>query len=400
MKSIALSLLCTLSLLATESEDLSQLTTSHTAFAFSLYKEAHSATDNLLFSPHSIADCLSLVYIGARGETERQMARALHLTLDAKALLKAAPQLNQSLTPHSLEHHSYQYTSANALFVDQSIFLLTDFRYAVEQQFKAFLDKINFTSTKEALATINNWVSDKTNHNIPQILQQDDLNAGTRLVLVNALYFQGNWKFPFDLTKTQEGEFHPLPDTRSQTSFMQQTEHLPYYANELLQMLALPFKGKTTGGGEIAFVVVLPKSADNFEMVQTELAEQFPGWLSSLQPTYINLKIPRFTHKARLDLKKHLQELGMEDPFNEEANFTGIDGMRDLMLDAVVHEATLSINEQGACASAATAATLGLKSIPMKETPLPYYADHPFFYFLVDLKSQEMLFMGTMVKPP
>ena len=402
MRSLLLTLSLTGSYLlsASPATELSELTKDHTQFAHELYKVANPSGDNFIFSPYSVATCLSMVYLGARGDTQIQMQQALHLEIEQKNLAKTAALLHTALTPKSEDKNSYKWVNANSIWVDQSIFLLTDFRYAIDKQFKATLNKLNFAKKQEALSTINNWVDTQTEHKIPQILSPEDITELTRLVLVNAIYFEGNWVAPFNPSKTQDWPFHPSPDASIPTKMMQQVGTFPYYENELIQIAALPFQGKSTEEGSLAFLIVLPKSAENFDMMQGELPKELNGWISSLTPSRLHVKIPKFIHNTRLDLNEPLQEMGMEDAFTSEANFTGIDGMRDLFLNKVIHQAYFSVNEQGVVATAATAANIGLTSAASeKSNDTAFFADHPFFYFIIDIKSQELLFMGKMAQP-
>lgn len=385
------------SLLAEPNQDLLSLTQSHTQFAFSLYKAAEMTSQNFVFSPHSVATSLSMAYLGARGETASQMQTALHLDVERKNLAQTCFLLNNSLQPRLTK--GYTLKNANALFVDQGVFLLTDFRYAIEKQLKGFLSKLNFAKPELALSTMNDWVSQETEKKIPNPLSSQDINAKTQLVLVSALYFQGGWESSFLEKETHDWPFHPDADSSVTVRMMRQNVQLPYFENPLVQLAALPFKGLSNGGGTLAFVALLPKSAENFEIMKNELSNEFIGWLSSLKPQNVNIKLPKFSSTTRLDLRDPLEKLGMEEAFGVDANFMGIDGMRDLFLNKVIHEALFSVDENGATGAAATAATMQIKSAPKIELPVEFCLDHPFLYFLIDLKSQEVLFMGEMVQP-
>jgi serpin B len=391
--------LATASLRGDLTEDLSELSNDHSQFAFSLYPAVNTAEDNCLFSPHSIASCLEMVYLGARGETETQMQKALHLSVDRRLIGKTSIALSQSLLPKKSDDKSYQMNIANALWVDQGTFLLTDFRYAIEQQFKAKLGKISFSQKETALSTINNWVSTQTEGHINTLLTPDDIDPMTKLVLLSAVYFKGQWSFPFSPTATQDWPFHPTPDTSINAKMMHQTLTLPYFENEILQAAAIPFVGTPANDGQLALVFLLPKSAENFSLLCNELPDEFNNWLKALTPKKIDLKFPKFTHTSRLDLAHGLEQLGMEDPFDSDANFAGIDGLRNLFLNKVIHEAFFALDENGVTASAATAATMNAKSVLEKEPPISLIADHPFLFFIVELKSQELLFMGKLAKP-
>ena len=379
--------------------DVASLTASHTEFAFSLYPVLDVSDTNLVFSPYSISTCLSMVYLGARGETQSQMQSVLHLNVDRKNLAKAAFSLNQSLLPKKTNEKAYKLNIANALWVDQETFLLTDFRYSIEQQFKAKLGILNFAVPEKALEAINGWTAEQTQGKIPHLLNVGDINALTRLVLTNAVYFQGGWAYPFDPKETHEAPFYSKPEESTQAMMMQTTLNALYFENDLLQAVALPFSGAANEGGRLAFLALLPKSSDNFSAMANELDESFLEWVSSLKTERIELSLPKFTFSTRFDLNKPLQDLGMDDAFDSNANFTGIDGMRDLFLNKVVTLTYFALDEYGVTAAAATGAGMNVTFTPTEKPPIPFDADHPFLFFIIDLKSKEVLFMGKVIEP-
>lgn len=386
-------------LFSTLSEDLAQLTEDHSQFTFSLYPALIPTDDNLVFSPYSIANCLSMIYLGARGDTAIEMQKTLQLEVDRKNLAKTSFSLNQSLLPEAATKENYQLNIANAAWVDQGIFILTDFRYALEEQFKAKLGKLNFTMADNAMETINAWTAQNTQNKIPKLLSQGDITPATKLLLTNAVYFQGSWAQPFNPQSTQDWPFQPDVDTSINVKMMRQVLSTLYYENDLMQATALPFLGKSKGGGNLALLILLPKSAENFPVLVNELSDELDDWLSSLAPERIDLKLPKFRINSRFDLADPLKKLGMEDAFDENANFSGIDGMRDLVLGKVIHEAFFDLDEQGVSAAAATAAGISATSAPDKTPPTSMTVDHPFLFFIVDLKSQEIVFMGRIIHP-
>jgi|ERR1700722_11023917 len=375
------------------------LTHDHTEFALSLYPTLEKKDQNLIFSPYSIATCLSMVYLGARGDTQSQMASVLHLEVDRKNLGKAAYALHQSLLPKKNDAGSYQLNMANAIWVGKEVFLLTDFRYAVEEQFKSKVSKIDFAMGPNALSTINDWTSKQTQGKIPNLLTAGDISALTRLILTNAVFFQGAWRSSFKPEATDKASFYSTPEESKTVDMMHQTLFAPYYENEMIQAIALPFVGTSNSGSELAFVVVIPKSSDHFSKIPHEFAASHEEWFSSLKTAHIALSLPKLTLSSRFDLSKPLQDLGMEDAFDSNANFTGIDGMRDLFLNKVVHEAFFDLDEKGVTAAAATAAAINATAVLPSEPPINMVVDHPFLFFIIDLKSYEMLFMGKMIDP-
>ena len=402
MKSLILSLTAfSISILSPLcADDVRELTKDHREFALSLYPVLDSDGDNLVFSPYSISTCLSMAYIGSRAETASQMEKALHLNIDRKALPKASGSLSQLLTLKSKEENAYQLNLANAIWLEQGKFLLSDFRFSIQEQFKAKLGILSFSQPSNARAIINSWVSEQTQDKIPHLLSANDINESTQLVLTNAVYFQGTWMQPFDSKMTQNALFHPTPDTNTTVKMMRQLSYIPYYENELLQAIALPFVGTAASGGRLALVVLMPKSADNFSMMFQGLSESFTDWISSFNYQRIDLRMPKFSLSNRYDLNEPLKQLGMDDAFDSDANFAGIDGMRDLFINKVVHETFFDLDENGVTAAAATAASMSMKSeAPPKEPPIAMLIDHPFLFFIVDLNAQEMLFMGKIAEP-
>jgi len=386
-------------LFADLNSDLSVLRDNHTQFAISLYPVINHEDKNMVFSPYSIATCLSMVYLGARGDTQSQMQSTLHLEVDRKNLSKTAFALNQSLLPQKKSEETYKLNMANAIWVDQNTYLLTDFRYAIEEQFKSKLGKLNFALNSNALATINDWISKQTQGKISNLLDSNDINDLTRLVLTNAVFFQGAWVSSFDPKQTHEAPFYPTPESSLITEMMHQTLTAHYYENERIQAVALPFTGISNQGSHLAFVLLSPKSANHFSEMFHEFSESHEEWFSLLKSRQVDLTLPKFTFSNRFDLGKPLQDLGMEDAFNFNANFIGIDGMRDLFLNKVVHQTFFSLDEKGVTAAAATAAPFNIKSALSNEPIAQMNVDHPFLFFIIDLKSHEMLFMGKVVQP-
>jgi|GEM_PF-1065690 len=373
------------------SKEVSQLIQSHTDFAFSLYPKIDSSDANLVFSPYSISSCLSMAYLGARDVTEQEMSQALKLDLSSKEIATPSAALNQMLMP-TPNKKSYDLTLANALWLDDRTYILGDYRYAIEKQFGAKIGNLSFAQPDAALATINKWVADKTNGHIQNLLTRSDITASTRLVMTNAAYFKGSFLKPFDPQMTQDAEFYPLTRTAEMVKMMEQSGYFPYVENELFQAIALPFCGVSKGKGQLALLVLLPKSAENFDVMLQAMPDALKETIQDLQGRKAHVKLPKFTLTKRYNLNNPLLQLGMKNPFTTQANFSGIDGLMNLYLNKVVHETFFALDENGVTAAAATGASMDITSAPTE--PAEFNADHPFLFFIVDLKSTEVLFIG------
>jgi serpin B len=373
----------------TDPGDLKQLTQDHAEFAFSLYSGINSdPSTNLIFSPYSITSCLEMLFIGARNETADEIQQTLHLELDRTQLLPLSSQLIQKL-----KSTGPQLDIANGMWLGSQFFVLSDYSHAIESAFQGKITRVDFTRPEQAAQTINQWILDKTRGKISNLIQTSDLDEATRLVLTNAVSFQGNWRSSFDPMLTAEHPFSPTPETSTSISMMKQTGSFPYFENDLIQMVALPFEGS------LACVLLLPKSQENLAIVEADLTNTFTEWLSTLKKDQVMVQIPKFTTTHRLDLNQILQTLGMNLSFTTQANFSGIDGKLDLYVSKVVHQAFFSLDENGVTAAAATAASIGVKSLAPASPPVSFVADHPFLFFIIDLATQEMLFMGKFQLP-
>ncbi len=374
----------------TESDELKQLTKDHTTFAYSLYKTVNaSSSSNLFFSPYSIATSLEMLFVGTRGETSDEIQTTLHLNANRTQIVPLSSRLRQALSERT------PLIAANALWLGNAFFILSDYTHTIERSFGGTISRVNFSNPLEAIQSINGWVKEKTQGNITNLVQPGDLNADTRLVLTNAVYFKGSWQSPFDLTKTKEAPFYPTPEVSTPMMLMHQTAPFPFYENDLIQVVALPF-----ANSPIAFVIVLPRSAENLSRVEEELDDNFHEWIDQLAQTHIDLKLPKFTLTERINLNETLQTLGMKLPFTTQANFSGIDGKLDLYLSTVLHQTFIALDEQGVTAAASTAAAIGVKSLPPSSPSTPFIADHPFLMFILNLDLKEVLFMGKFQEPP
>ena len=292
------------------SNQVSQLIEDHTQFAFSLYPKLDSPDSNLVFSSYSVSSCLSMAYLGARDVTEAEMQQALNLDFNAKEIAAPYAELNQMLLPAS-NRKSYDLTLANALWLDDKTYILSDYRYAIEKQFGAKIGNISFAQPDAALASINKWVADKTNGHIQNLLTRSGSSAAsTRLILTNAAYFKGSFSRPFDAKRTHDAEFYPDTGTAQMVKTMEQTAFFPYVENDLFQAVALPFNGSSKGKGQLALVVLLPKSSENFKAMLDMMPDAFEEAISDLQGQKVHVQLPKFVLSKRYPLNEALKQLG------------------------------------------------------------------------------------------
>ena len=375
--------------------DLAGLTGGNTAFALDLYARLKSADGNLFFSPYSISTCLGMTYAGARGATAAQMAQTLHFDTNPLRLGAAFGELQQQLN-NEPEKKGIELNLANGLWGLQDHPFLPTFLKLAQQSYDAHWEQVDFRSHAEAVRTeINDWVDRQTKGKITGLIAPGLLGPATRLVLVNAIYFKGSWMRKFDERATTQAPFTVTPKQKPEVALMNLTADFKYAEVDGLQLLELPY-----AGDELGMVVLLPPEPEGLNSVEARLNSQaLNRWLAQAREQKVAVSLPKFKLAAQFSLAQPLAEMGMTDAFSLQADFSGMDGERDLFLSAVVHKAFVEVNEAGTEAAAATAVVMRSNAV-MRPRPTPVFrADHPFLFLIRDRHSGSILFLGRLVDP-
>jgi serpin B len=383
---------------AVASADLQSQADGNTAFALELYRQIRSEPGNLIYSPYSISTALAMTYAGARGETAQQMADTLHFDLPPDQLHPAFNALDLALRPPQPpkdvpEEDRFQLSVANSLWGQQDFTFLPEFLETLALNYGAGMRLVDFQGEAEAARrSINGWVSDETRDKIQDLLPQGSLDPLTRLVLVNAIYFKAKWLAAFDPNFTQEADFKLLDGSVVKTPTMFSTASYPYYAGQGYQAVELPYRG-----GEYAMLVFVPDQ-DTFTQFEERLDSALLAKArQGLQPQDVSLGLPKFTYDAKFQLGELLKSLGMPLAFSEQADFSGMDGQRDLFIGEVFHNAFVAVDEAGTEAAAATAVEMRVTSAPMSTVQL--IIDRPFIFLIQEKTTGTLLFVGRVSKP-
>jgi len=378
--------------------DLAEQVGGNSAFAFDLYQALREQDGNLFYSPYSISLALAMTYAGARGETERQMAGALHLILPQERLHPAFNSLDQTLASRGegaqgKDEQGFRLNVVNAIWGQQGYQFLPTFLDVLAENYGAGLRVVDFASApEEARGTINEWVGQQTEGRIKDLIPQGALDALTRLVLTNAIYFNAAWADAFEAVQTQEGPFHLLGGGQVSVPLMRQTGGFDYAEGDGYQAVELPYDG-----WELAMVVLLPREGQ-FESFESALdAGRVEQIIGSLEYQQVRLTMPKFEFESGFSLKEALAALGMAEAFSEQADFSGMTGRRELFISEVVHKAFVSVDEAGTEAAAATAVMMAPTSAV--EEPVEMTADRPFIFLIRDLETGTILFVGRVVEP-
>ncbi|XP_037613112.1 leukocyte elastase inhibitor-like isoform X2 [Sebastes umbrosus] len=376
------------------------LSKANTDFSLALLKKFGDVdkTANVFYSPFSISSALAMVMLGSRGNTSTQMSECLK-TQDVQddvhvSFAQLLTELNKADAPYAL-------SVANRLYGEQSYQFVEDFLGLTKKHYSAELESVDFaTSSEAARLNINEWVLQQTQGKIKDLLAEGVVDELTRLVLVNAIYFKGNWNKQFRETETRDAQFNLNKNDTKSVKMMHQKSKFPvtYIPEANCQILEMPYKGK-----ELSMLIFLPNqiedSTTGLEKLESQLTyENFVEWTrpDMMDETEIRVGLPRFKMEESYDLKNVLVSMGMVDAFDMSmSDFSGMSPANDLVLSKVVHKAFVEVNEEGTEAAAATAAIMMLRSA----LPMAFIANHPFLFFIRHNSSMSILFAGRYCSP-
>jgi len=339
-----------------------------------------------------------MTYAGARGETERQMADTLLFALPQDRLHPAFNALDLELASRggaaeSKDGEGFRLNIVNAIWGQKGYKFLNEFLDVLAVNYGAGLRLMDFMKApEESRVTINDWVSDQTEGRIEDLIPQGVIDALTRLVLTNAIYFNAAWLNPFEEEQTQDGPFYLLDGGEVSVPMMHQTELFRYVEDQGYQAVELPYDGS-----ELSMVILLPQRGDSGAFESSLDAARADAILKELTHKRVALTLPRFEFDSSLRLVDTLAAMGMPEAFSSEADFSGMTGSRDLFISDVIHKAFVSVDEAGTEAAAATAVVLARAAMPTE--PVEVTVDRPFVFLIRDIETGTLLFVGRVVNP-
>jgi serpin B len=379
--------------------DIQSLSKGNRNFSFDLYQTLRQEEGNLFFSPYSISVALAMTYAGARGDTELEFKETLNYILPQDRLHPAFNALDQTLAQRGegaqgKDSQGFRLNIVNAIWGQEGYEFLIEYLDTLALNYGAGIRLLDFVSDPEgARNTINNWVSEQTEGRIEELIPQGVITGLTRLVLTNAIYFNAAWEYPFEEDWTESGEFRLLTGDKVEIPMMKQVKGLGYDSGEDYQVVELPYSGR-----ELSMVIVVPdlERFDDFESSMTQ--EIIDDIVDGLEQRQLVLRMPRFEFEKQSRLAETLAEMGMPEAFSMEADFSGMDGTKDLFIQDVIHQAFVSVDEAGTEAAAATAVVMTLKSAQVEE-PVEVDIDQPFIFLIRDIETDTILFLGRVLDP-
>lgn len=372
---------------------MTRLIDANNKFGFKLFSEIQKSQSNknVFVSPISIAIALSMTYNGAGGETQEAMAKTLNFQgMSLEEINQANKELGillNNLNPET------QLNIANSIWTGKGISFSPSFLQVNQDFYQSQVRKIDF-SHPESLKIINNWVKDKTEGKIEKIIQ--DLNYNDVMVLLNAIYFKGNWNQQFSEYFTREMRFYLANGTQKQHPIMFQSSRHLYYQNEYFQAVSLRYTK-----GLISMYIFLPMEQVGLEgFYQVLNEENWKNWMLKFRHNKINLGLPKFKTEYEVTLNDALKSLGMKIAFDKSAaDFSGMGPIPpNLYISEVKHKTFVEVNETGTEAAAVTGSRIKLMSSTIEQT-VDMLINRPFFFLIRDNDSGTILFMGEITNP-
>jgi serpin B len=384
-----------------DQSQLTSLATDNNAFALAFYDLIRSNDGNLIYSPFSLSLALSMTLAGAETTTRAAMLEALQFSLEESEVhpafnaLMLAIEASQVIEQET-EGGSFELNIANSIWGQQGFNFEQVFLDRIALNYGAGIYTADFSANPDpARVAINDWVEDETQEKIKDLIPPDAITPLTRLVLANAIYFKGSWFHPFDQGLTQPGPFTILDGDEISVEMMKLfDERLLYLREGEFQAVSLPYLSR-----DFAMTLILPDRG-SFINVEDLLTVDLLGSLQrNMVPERINLEMPKFDFESTINANDPLKALGMEEAFDPDlSDFKGMADVEDLHITDVLQKATITVDEEGTEAAAATAVIVGVESAPIGE-PISLVIDRPFLFFIQHQPTGTILFMGRVVEP-
>lgn len=354
--------------------------------------QTDGAPRSTFMSPTSINVALAMLYAGAENPTKQEMNKIIFGQMDDNVIESNVQYLSKMLNKTNDDKSGYTLTMANGMFTQENYAVLPTYVKMLRDLYATQAESVDF-NTKQALIKINQWVAQKTNQKITKLCEE--LDANTRLVLANAIYFKGDWHTKFDAANTVDTPFHVTEQKSKQLPFMRARNKF-FHFNDQDQdwsVLGMPYKSQ-----QLMMTVFLPKEEHRFQL--NALQKQLTGaklWklidgLKLHDKRELDVQMPKFKFETKADLVECLQAMGVTSMFTSgQANLLKISSANDLFVSAIVHKAVVEVNEEGSEAAAVTGVAVSTRSMPMYDR---FLADHPFLFAIVDKTSRSLLFLG------
>lgn len=391
MKRVLLILALIFSLEALPRVPVQQVVQYNNQFAFDLYKViAKNQNISFVVANYAITSAFAITYLGSAEDTQREMATIFRYPLGPTYLGEAFKRINQGLASDK------NLKLASSVWMDRSYDVEDSFKGLVNQYYEGLFFETDFAlRTDSARNEINTWVAQRTNKRIPSLLSVSDVSAASKLLVIATSSLQAPWEKPFNLRDTSAQPFFPSKEYSRSVTMMRRVDDLPYYEDEAVKVLELPYSTENSDEARLSFFIVAPKEVDGLKKVEENLgAESFSNWISQISAQLVDAKVPRFRINSLYSLKEILDKMGLKAPFDPKADFSRLSSASNLFITKAIQKVSFSIDERGSDAN-----TFKIPLPTSQQAPKSFNADRPFLYFVYDNNLNQIVFIGRCLQP-
>ncbi|XP_048219478.1 serpin B13-like [Perognathus longimembris pacificus] len=389
---------------------MASLSASITQFGLELFKELKKIHEgNIFFSPVGISTAIGMILLGTRGATSSQLEKVFDSEKDTESSMAKTEekepekteeihhQFQKLLTEIRKLPNGYELNISNRLFGEKTFLFLQKYLDYVEKYYHASLEPVDFVNAPdECRKKINSWVASQTHEKVSDLFPEDSLSNSTKLVLINTVYFKGQWDREFKKENTKVEEFWVNKNTSKPVQMMAQRQALSFTSLEDLQakIVGIPYKNN-----DLSLFVLLPNDIDGLEKIIDQLSpEKVVEWTSPgrMEERMVDLHLPRLAVADAYDLEPVLGALGLGEAFSERGDYSGMSMRSGLRAQRLLHRSELTLSEDGAQAAAGTGVDFTVSSAPGREH---VHCNHPFLFFIRHQESDSVLFFGRYSSP-
>ena len=379
-------------------EEITSLAEANNRFAFDLYQQLNEDQGNLLYSPYSLFQALTMVYAGARGDTAEQFEQALHYPLTTDEIHRVSNALNIALSSQknntAEDDRAFTLEIANALWAQRDAHIEQAYLDLLSEFYADGMHTLDFSQSQQAADLINRWAQENTNDKIKEIATPNMFNVNTRLALTNAVYFKGAWLLPFRQDRTQKADFTLLNGENVEVEMMMTTENLRALKNDQIQVVELQYYDSP-----VVMDLIAPLEGSWQAFSRSLTSDLLEDYLDQLDKNKVNLSLPKFKiEKANMDMIDPMMNLGLVDVFGMNADLSGMTGDKSLLISTLVQKAFIDVNEAGTEAAAVTIAVAEEKAM-ISSDPLTITFDKPFLFLIRDTSTGAIVFIGQFMQP-
>ncbi|GIY05740.1 uncharacterized serpin-like protein TK1782 [Caerostris extrusa] len=374
-------------------ENVQKLALANNELAFNLHRKlaASSSSDNVFFSPLSISSAMGMLFYGARGDTAEELRKVLgyeKADLPDDLVHEAFSRFLSEVLKGGGSSDPYVLDIANAVLVDEDMDLIDDYKSNVQELYKADVRQVDFArNSAQIVREINEWVKEKTKGKIEKLF--DSLSPSTIMVLLNAVYFKGTWKYQFETRNTAMQMFYNngLQSGGKSVSMMHMTERFPYTTFDDFKALELPYKGEN-----VSMLVLLPNQRDGISALESSMTpEKLSQVQQQMRKTKVVVSLPKFKFEYSKELSPAMRALGANDIFGA-ADFSGMTHSRSAAVSQIMHKAVIEVNEEGSEAAAVTGIVF-IRTSVIVDRPPEFNADHPFLFAIIEKGSSNNMIL-------